>query len=148
MFYLREIERGKQGLGEYKLHPQFSSLLDMLPLLLPEANKYHPKSIVDHIKCNLTHSDHETNKDPTPVTSNLTQIQRARCAIENNRISFDPRLHTFTIVGSTKPHAVIMAAKLSIGQDDKITPKNKINLSQLRKNARSRKDKTSGRKRP
>ena len=25
MFYLCEIERGKQGLGEYKLHPQFSS---------------------------------------------------------------------------------------------------------------------------
>ena len=41
-----------------------------------------------------------------------------------------------------------MAAKLSIGQDDEITSKKKINLSQLRKNARSRKDKTSGIKRP
>ena len=42
----------------------------------------------------------------------------------------------------------MMAAKLGIGQDDDVTKRKKINLSQLRKNARSRKEKTSGRKRP
>ena len=42
----------------------------------------------------------------------------------------------------------IMAAKLSICQDDEITPKKKIKLSQHQKSARSRKENTSGRKRP
>ena len=85
---------------------------------------------------------------------------------KTTKVSFDPRFHTFTIMGTTKPHVVtlftketcscpstsicyhIMAAKLSIGQDDDVTKRKKINLSQLRKNARSRKEKTSGRKRP
>ena len=79
-------------------------LLDMLPLLLPESNTYHPKSIADHIKGNLTHSDHERNKDPTLVTSNLTQMEGARCVIENR---------IFTIVVSTKPHVVTLHPKES-----------------------------------
>ena len=42
----------------------------------------------------------------------------------------------------------ILAAKLSIGKSDDIKSKLKCNLTQLRKNSRTRKDKTSGRKRP
>ena len=86
----------------------------MQPSLLPEPNTYNPKSIIDHIKGNLTYFDHEINKDSPPVTSNLTQMQCARCVIENSRISFDPRLHTFTTVGSTKPHVVILHPKESL----------------------------------
>ena len=42
----------------------------------------------------------------------------------------------------------ILAAKMCIGQDDMSTGKKRLNLTQLRKNARSRKEKKSGRKRP
>ena len=37
---------------------------------------------------------------------------------------------------------------MCIGQDDMSTGKKRLNLTQLRKNARSRKEKKSGRKRP
>ena len=82
-------------------------------------------------------------------------------------MSFDPNLHTFTIVGSEgRPQAVklfpkqsctcpatstcyhILAAKLSIGLETPSSSKQILNLTQLRRNARSRKEKRSGRKCP
>ena len=42
----------------------------------------------------------------------------------------------------------ILAAKLSIGETSDNVAKKKLNLARLRKNARSRNDKTSGRKIP
>ena len=140
-YYLHEIERGKQGLGEYTLNPQFSGIFDFQAPLYSES-VYHPQTIIERIKGTYTHCENEVSSKPTPVSSKLTQMQRARCIIENNKLSFDPRLHTFTIMGTTKPHVVtlfpketcscpsttlcyhIMAAKLSIGEDeDKTTRK-------------------------
>lgn len=60
---------------------------------------------------NYTHCENEMNSNATPVSSNLTQMQRARNIIENNKVSFDPRLHTFTIMGTTKPHMVTLFPK-------------------------------------
>ena len=60
---------------------------------------------------NYTHCKNEMNSNATPVSSNLTQMQSARNIIENNKVSFDPRLHTFTIMGTTKPHVVPLFPK-------------------------------------
>lgn len=89
-----------------------------------------------------------------------------RSVIENDQISLSAKLGVFTIVGTTgNAHAVrlfpkesctcpstglcyhIVAAKLSIGLN--VTTKStRVNLSQLRRNTRAKKDKTSGRKKP
>ena len=49
-YYRVEIARGHQGLGNYHLHPQFSTLLTTLPLLISEENVYCPEKIVERIK--------------------------------------------------------------------------------------------------
>ena len=90
----------------------------------------------------------------------------SRSVIENGHISLSARLRVFTIVGTAgNAHAVrlfpkesctcpstglcyhIMAAKLSIGMNVLQNPP-RVNLTQLRRNTRSKKDKTSGRKKP
>ena len=96
----------------------------------------------------------------------LSQRVRAQQLITDKKISFDPSLRTFIILGSgDKPHAVrlfpnetctcpsmtqcyhILAAKMSISfDDDSKATKKKINLTQLRRNAWSRQEKKSGRK--
>ena len=87
--------------------------------------------------------------------------------IEENRISMDVKLHTFTVLVFERPHVVtlfpketcscpstspcyhILAAKLSVGLDNhQASPMWKLNLTQLRRNARSTGKKKSGRKRP
>ena len=105
MYYSHEIERGKQGLGEYTLHPQFSCVLDLQPPLF-SGSTYHPQSIIDRIKGNYTHCENEMNSIAT-LTSHKCNVPCSNI-IENNKVSFDPRLHTFTIMGSTKPHVVTL----------------------------------------
>ena len=170
-YYLVEISRGKQGLGNYHLHSKFSSLVQMEPPLISEQNIYSPEEIVGRIKDAQATlppqpavvSSHEKNSLPT---NQLTQLERARHAIEENKVSVDLKLHTFTIMGTKRPHVVtlfpketcscpsttecyhILAAKMSIGQNEQKERLRRLNLTQLRRNARSRKDKKSGRKRP
>ena len=168
-FYKVEIARGQQGLGNYHLHPNFSTLMVPSPSLLSEGNVYCPEKIVQQIKDALNSSP--TTQSVTPNTSisketqSLTQYERAKRVIDENRISMDPKLHTFTIMGSTCPHVVtlypketcscpsttqcyhIKAAKMSVGQDS-LSGRRQLNLSQLRKNSRNRSEKKSGRKRP
>ena len=59
MYYSHEIERGKQGLGEYTLHPQFSSVLDLQPPLFSESI-YHSQSIYE--SCSTDEMVHSTCK--------------------------------------------------------------------------------------
>lgn len=170
-YYQVEIARGKQSLGNYHLHPRFSKMVETQPPLLSEQNVYSPDEIVECIKGTLVITSPEITDNATleheksTSTHQLTQKERARRVIELGNISVDPKLHTFTVIGTTRPHVVtlfpkescscpsttqcyhIMAAKMSIGQTDNTQPKT-LNLSQLRKNSRSRKDKRSGRKRP
>ena len=79
--------------------------------------------------------------------------------IENENISHDCKLGVFTVLAvrlflketCACPSASlcyhIMAVRMSIGMDQQ-KPLSKVNLSRLRGNARSKKDKTSGRKKP
>jgi len=87
--------------------------------------------------------------------------------IDNGKISHNEKLHVFTVEGTGgNAHCVrlfpkesctcpatsqcyhILAARISIGLDTPNMKRKKVHLSQLRRNTRARKDKTSGRKRP
>ena len=178
-YYVSEIARGQQQLGNYHLRSEFSSTLPMT-LFLPECKVYSPTEIVSQIKENMFHqpdislqattSSSDTDVSSKTSTSNsvlpdLSQMERAKRVIEENKISYDFKLRTFTVMGSTCPHVVtlhpkescscpstnqcyhILAAKMGIGelQDPK---RKRINLSQLYKNSRPKNSKTCGRKRP
>ena len=100
-----------------------------------------------------------------PAHQHLSQHERARRVLNENQISVDLKLHTFTVMGSTCPHVVtlfpketcscpsttqcyhILAAKMSIGQHSE-DEKSRINLPQLRKNSCPWRQKRSGRKCP
>lgn len=166
-YYLVEISRGKQGLGNYHLHRSFAYMSEVQPIVLTEQSVFVPEDIVDRIKGKMSESN-ETEKSLPPMEKpiqQLTQADRARKVVEDRRISLDPVFHTFTVIGSSRPHVVtlfpketcscpsstscyhIMAARLSIGMTN-VTEHRKVNLCQLRKNSRSRREKRSGRKRP
>ena len=91
---------------------------------------------------------------------------RAKLLVESNNISFDPKLHVFNVKGSLGVTRVvtvfprescscpstsdcyhIAAVKISLGVQLAEKPTTR-NLTQLRRNTRSKKDKRSGRKRP
>ena len=165
-FYAVEIARGKQGLGKYHLHQRFANMSTVQLPLLPV---YSPEEIVDRVKGRILKSEDKlTLEQKTCSTGNaqLSQAQRANMVIEQRRISLDPVFHSFTVLGSTCPHVVtlfpkqscscpstsvcyhIIAAQLSVGIRSEKEHRKTLNLSQLRKNARTRRDKRSGRKRP
>lgn len=86
--------------------------------------------------------------------------------VKNGSLSHDPKLGTFTVIGSSgKPHVVklfpseycscpstttcyhILGTKLSLGIDISVERK-KVNLTQLRWNTRAKNQRKCGRKRP
>ena len=174
-YYALEIARGQQNLGNYHLRSEFSSSL-ATALFLPDEKVYSPADIVSQIKENIfckpdessQANDADTSNDASASTSalqSLSQKERAKRVLQENKISCDLKLHTFTVMGSTRPHVVtlhpketcscpsktqcyhILAAKMAIGKKE--DPKRaRINLTQLRKNSRPRNIKTSGRKHP
>ena len=94
-----------------------------------------------------------------------SQNSRANLVLTENRISFDAKLGVFIVKNTEgKHHAVtifpkqtctcpstgecyhIISARMSLGMQPKQT-ETVVNLSQLRRNTRSRKEKKSGRKR-
>ena len=112
-----EISHGKQGLGNYYLHSQFAHLVKTEPTLIPEENIYSLEEIVVRIKDARVNSPPQTTADTSLhenndiSTSQLSQFERARRAIEENRVSMDPKLHTFTVMGTERPHVVILFPK-------------------------------------
>ena len=92
-------------------------------------------------------------------------FSRARALVEENEISFNPKMHIFNVQGTHDIRVVslypkekcscpasglcyhILGVKLSLGAKETGTS-NERNLTQLRKNTRPKKDKKSGRKRP
>ena len=171
-FYMKEIVRGQHGLENYHLHAKYSGLV--CTQSVPDQKAYSPEEIVARIKGDFQENEMENKEHTDPTLSIelseafLSQRERARQLITDKKISFDPSLRTFTILGTgDKPQAVrlfpnetctcpstsqcyhILAAKMSIGlDDDGKAPKKKINLTQLRKNACSRREKKSGCKIP
>ena len=92
-------------------------------------------------------------------------MEIATLIISQGKISLDHKLGVFTVLGSTEPRVVrlnpsptfscpsrsncyhIMAAIMAVGLRE-IQPSRQLNLTQLRRNVRSRPDKMTGRKRP
>ncbi len=166
-YYLMEIHRGQHELGSYHIHSQYSNLT-VLPI--PDFIVYSPENIVERVKGNLdalmSKAKTSTEEVELPNTKNLSQKERARRIIEENKISYDSKLHTFTVLGSEdRPYALklfpkatctcpstsecyhLLAAKMYLGMEDTVKQQ-KLNLTQLRRNARKRKEKKSGRKAP
>lgn len=168
-YYMMEIYRGQHGLGTYHKHSQYQSLTAPP---IPDVVIYSPQDIVEQIKGTL-HDAPPLGEADVPVkhglnssNTHLSKKERARRIIQENKISYDSKLHTFTVLGSEdKPHALklfpkatcscpstaecyhIMAAKMYLGMED-IGKQEKLNLTQLRRNSRKRKAKKSGRKIP
>ena len=170
-YYLVEIARGQHNMGDYHLHAQFSPLAETTPF---PTSTYSPHEIVSRIKGKLAESMQPSLSDSNqssasaskPPPKKLSQLERAREVIEQNRLSVDTKLHTFTVLGSERPHAVtlfpkescscpstttcyhILAARMSIGLTELQQPQHQMNLTQLRRNSRKRREKKSGRKHP
>lgn len=100
------------------------------------------------------------------ATKSLSTQARAQIVLQSDNLSFDTKLHVFNVRGlsgitrvvslypkptcscpSTGECYHIVAAKLSLGMPISEANK-KTNLTQLRRNTRSRKEKRCGRKRP
>ena len=90
----------------------------------------------------------------------------SRSIISSGHLSHNQSLGVFTVIGTSgNPHAVrifpsesctcpstarcyhILAVRMSVGLED-VSSKRKVNLTQLRRNARGKADKRSGRKAP
>ena len=103
-YYSMEIARGQQGLGNYHLLSEFSASMAM-PLFSP--NVYSPAEIVARIKENLCQKSDDTSNNVNaastvnPVLQNLSQQEQAKRVLEESKISFGMKLHTFTVMGST-----------------------------------------------
>lgn len=174
-FYLNEIRRGLAGMGEYHLTEEYVGIQSYYetPEYILCSN---PADIVSKIKRSASMENTGTSptiEDPE-AEENTSQLipktfsahARAKQVLQSDSISFDPKLHVFNVKGTSGTTRVvtifpkescscpsksgcyhIMAVKMSVGVElvDKPTTRN---LTQLRKNTRSKKDKRSGRKRP
>ena len=166
-YYELEIIRGQHGIGNYHLHSCFSGMFDDQPI--PQIIAYSPEDIVRQIKGELVNDLSTTSGSQDTAEQSHSQVasqeSRARKLLDEGKVVHNPSLKVFTAKGTNKPHAVtlfpketrtcpstvtcyhIIAARMSVGINDEKNPK-QWNLSQLRRNARSCKEKKSGRKRP
>ncbi len=174
-YYLNEIRRGFAGLGEYTLQKCYSSLhTDVVDYITSKP----PDEIVKGIKENqsLSPNTHhapeqlpegtKVEEEPVNLTQNLSSNARACLLLESGMISFDHKLHVFTVKGTSGvPRVVtlfpkqtcscastgecyhILAVQMSVSIEKEQKPFRR-NLAQLRKNTRTKADKKSGRKRP
>lgn len=115
------------------------------------------------VKVKIEDEDEQPNDK---LTRTLSSHARARSVLEADNISFDTKLHCFNVKGlsgvtrvvtlfprascscpSTGDCYHLLAVKLSVGMSVSTKPVQK-NLTRLRRNTRSRKEKRCGRKRP
>ena len=66
-FYMIEIARGKQNLGNYHLHPLFSKIAEAQPPLILEPNTYIPEEIVKRIRGKLANDQERASTDEKRV---------------------------------------------------------------------------------
>ena len=104
-YYLVEIIRGQHGLGKYHMHSQYRNRVTAQPL--PDEVIYSPDEIVQRIKGNLrkptegnTETAAETRHELELPKKQLLQRERAQQLIHEKKISFDPNLRTFTVLGA------------------------------------------------
>ena len=135
-----------------------------------------PEEIVKHMKdrslndvaTNVTAENFDDEPEKLNIDSQpaaVTMLSRARTLVEENKISFNPKMHIFNVQGTHDVRVVslypkekcscpsnglcyhILGVKISLGAKES-GKFNERNLSQLRKNTRPKKEKKSGRKRP
>ena len=170
-YYLSEISRGQNELGTYHVHSRFKNSFASVPML--QQKFYPPEEIVTKIKGELDESlkkridqEEEISIVDEACPSSFSKESRARKLIEDGKIVHNAQLKVFTVAGSTGNYVTtlfpketctcpakkdcyhILAAKLSIGMNMEAKKPAYLNLTQLRKNSRSKKEKKSGRKRP
>ena len=160
------------GLGEYHLRTAYQTAkIDTEDLVLvstrsPDAIVQHlrDKTLEDNTECMMTANlDDESKKLSTTSQTPATQLCRARALVEENKISFNPKMHVFNVQGTHDVRVVslypkekcscparsmcyhILGVKLSLGAQETGSSKEK-NTTQLRKNTLSKNDKKSGRK--
>ena len=176
-FYLNETKRGLVGLGDYSIAPEYQFIrFDHLDVqYLPTSS---PDEIVQRIKEGKSMIGNVPAPQRTPIakeqenlpadtfTRTLSAQAWAQSVISAGNMTFDPKLHCFNVKGlsgvtrvvtlfpkpscscpSTGDCYHILAVKLSVGMSTASEPA-KRNLTRLRKNTRSRKEKKCGRKRP
>lgn len=176
VYYYNEIQRGLCQSGNYNLCPQFASLAQP-PEDVQLIDCISPEDIVARVRSQELHVDDPQDmasciQDSVKSTvyssasSSTSQLARAKLVIAENRISHDLKLGVFVVKNNEGKHNAvtlfpkqsctcpstcecyhILAAKLSVGLPCRDETKT-INLSQLRRNTRSRKEKKSGRKKP
>ena len=111
----------------------------------------------------------ETKEEKTNTSTrsnNMSSLTRAREVMKADDISFNTKFHCFNVNGTSGTTRVVtlfpketcscpatgdcyhlLAVRMSLGMTE-LKKELKYNLTQLRKNTKSRKDKRSGRKRP
>ena len=164
-FYITEIFRGRRLMGDFCLK------IELLPLyrddLTAIPTAISPDDIVHRIRENLLQQGaaFETATTENDRLPSATVAERAQFVIDQDYLTLNSKLGVFTIKGSNDPRVVslfpketcscpavgncyhIVAAKQAIGLSV-VEHKKPINLTQLRKAARKRPEKTAGRKRP
>ena len=169
-FYLNEINRGVAGLGQYHIDSSYGTVEIQS---MPYFASFSPEDIVKQIRSGVLDMPPPASEDTTTTnvhisrSTNISSIARANEVLKEGNISFDDKLHCFTVKGTSGVLRVVtlfpketcscpstgdcyhlMAVRLSVGMPE---PKGKVtshNLTVLRKNTRSRKEKKCGRKRP
>ena len=64
-YYKLEIARGKLGLRNYRLHPMFSNIADVVVILVPNDHVYHPEEIDKRLRKNLSKAIDSFKSDGT-----------------------------------------------------------------------------------
>ena len=175
-FYFNEIRRGFSGLGEYTVSSPYQGILNeeldtaehFLPTFSPEEIVFRIKNgTMDASQSSSVEKEKEKLSvlDESQTRCNMSAEARAFSILSAGNISFDPKLHCFNVKGtsgivrvvtlfpkascscpSTGDCYHILAVQRSVGVEGKKEVQH--NLSRLRANTRSRRDKKSGRKRP
>ena len=173
-FYLNETKRGLAGLGNYNVAQKYHAVcLDQIAVQYLPTNS--PEEIVKRIKEGERNGEipqvkvKKESEDQQPQEKQMRTLSahaRAQLVLQNDNISFDTKLHVFNVKGisgvtrvvtlfprpscscpSTGECYHILATKLIMGMSVSTKPARR-NLTQLRRNTRSKKDKKSGRKKP
>ena len=157
------------SLGQYHLALKYETIkvdvqdVEYVPTRTPEEIVKEIKGLPAQVNAHEPHQEKcETAKNKLSVSIHA----RASILLENDQISFNPRMHVFNVKGTSGiprvvtlfPHETcscpssgacyhILAVKMSLGIKESTVP-SKQNLAKLRKNSRCRKEKRCGRKRP
>ena len=166
-YYLSEICRGQNSLGIYHVHSRFNKM-SFASVFISQVKFYQPEEIVSRIKGKVSESKKDciNPNDNKELPDSFSQEARAHKLIEDGKIVHNPQLKVFTVAGSKDFYVTklypkesctcpakkdcyhIVAAKISIGMNVETKKPAYLNLTQLRRNNRSKKEKKSGRKRP